>query len=90
MEWLNRPRSSWAGSDLIRSRRKLPKKAIVGEKLSEKTKTEAAAAACPTAKSLDNTDFVMSWRTEMTRHYVSGTLRELGGLPVSEPRDGVN
>ena len=65
-------------------------KAIIGKKLTEETINEAAAAAYPSAKPLDNTDFAMSWRKEMSRYYVAGTLRELTGLPVSIPRFGVN
>ena len=60
-------------------------KAIVGKKLTEETIAEAAAIAYPTAKPLDNTDFAMSWRKEMARYYVAGTLRELAGLPASVP-----
>ena len=55
-------------------------KAIIGRKLTEQSISEAAAAAYPAAKPLDNTDFAMSWRKDMARHYVSGTLRELAGL----------
>ena len=63
-------------------------KAIVGKKLTEDTIREASAAAYPVAKPLDNTDFAMSWRKDMARHYVAGTLRELAGLPPSFPRPG--
>jgi 4-hydroxybenzoyl-CoA reductase subunit beta len=55
--------------------------AIVGRKLDEETIEQAAASAYPTAKPLDNTDFAMSWRKDMARYYVAGTLRELAGLP---------
>jgi len=60
--------------------------AIVGKKLTEDTIQEASAAAYPMAKPLDNTDFAMYWRKDMTRHYVAGTLRELAGLPPSFPQ----
>jgi 4-hydroxybenzoyl-CoA reductase subunit beta len=63
----------------------LSQQAIIGKKLTEQTITEAAATAYPVAKPLDNTDFAMSWRKEMARYYVAGTLRELGGLPPSFP-----
>ena len=61
-------------------------KAIVGKKLTEQTIHEAAVAAYPTAKPLDNTDFAMDWRKDMARYYVAGTLRELAGLPPSFPK----
>ena len=56
-------------------------KAIAGQKLTEETIHQAAAAAYQPAKPLANTDFAMSWRKEMARYYVAGTLRELAGLP---------
>jgi len=56
-------------------------KVLVGKKLTEETIREAAEAAYRPAKPLDNTDFAMSWRKDMARYYVAGTLRELGGLP---------
>src|SRR5215475_5781546 len=52
-------------------------KAIAGNKLTEDVIREAAQAAYQPAKPLDNTDFAMTWRKEMARFYVSGTLREL-------------
>src|SRR5262250_945004 len=52
-------------------------KLIVGNKLTEDVIREAAQAAYQPAKPLDNTDFAMTWRKEMARFYVSGTLREL-------------
>jgi 4-hydroxybenzoyl-CoA reductase subunit beta len=61
-------------------------KAIAGKKLTQDTIHAAAAAAYPVAKPLDNTDFAMSWRKDMTRYYVAGTLAELAGLPPSFPR----
>jgi 4-hydroxybenzoyl-CoA reductase subunit beta len=66
-------------------------RAIIGKKLTEDTIQEASAAAYSPAKPLDNTDFAMHWRKDMTRNYVAGTLRELAGLPPSFPRhDGYN
>ena len=59
--------------------------AILGKKLTEETIQEAAAAAYPSAKPLDNTDFAMHWRKDMARYYVAGTLREAGGLPPRTP-----
>jgi 4-hydroxybenzoyl-CoA reductase subunit beta len=50
---------------------------IAGNKLTEDVIREAAQAAYQPAKPLDNTDFAMTWRKEMARFYVSGTLREL-------------
>jgi 4-hydroxybenzoyl-CoA reductase subunit beta len=52
-------------------------KVIAGNKLTEEIIREAAQAAYQPAKPLDNTDFAMTWRKEMARFYVSGTLREL-------------
>ena len=52
-------------------------KVIAGKKLTEDVIREAAQAAYQPAKPLDNTDFAMTWRKEMARVYVSGTLREL-------------
>jgi 4-hydroxybenzoyl-CoA reductase subunit beta len=52
-------------------------KVIIGNKLTEDVIREAAQAAYQPAKPLDNTDFAMTWRKEMARFYVSGTLREL-------------
>lgn len=60
-------------------------KAIIGKKLTEDTVREAAEAAYRPAKPLDNTDFHMLWRKEMTRYYVAGALREVGGLAASPP-----
>ncbi len=60
-------------------------KAIIGRPLTEETVREAAEAAFRPAKPLDNTDFHMLWRKEMTRYYVAGALREVGGLPASPP-----
>jgi len=54
--------------------------AIIGRRLTEDTVREAAEAAYRPAKPLDNTDFHMLWRKQMTRYYVAGALREAGGL----------
>lgn len=54
-------------------------RAIAGRKLTEENILEAAAAAYPVAKPLDNTDFAMDWRKHMARQYVAGALRELAG-----------
>ena len=62
-------------------------KAIIGRKLTEETIAEAAAAAYPVAKPLDNTDYAMAWRKEMARHYVAGALRELAGLPQPKRKE---
>jgi 4-hydroxybenzoyl-CoA reductase subunit beta len=64
----------------------LARRAIIGKKLTDETIHEASAAAYPTAKPLDNTDFAMHWRKDMARYYVGGTLRELAGLPPGFPR----
>src|SRR5438876_2447295 len=53
---------------------------IAGKKLTEEIIREAAQAAYKPAKPLDNTDFAMTWRKEMARYYVAGTLRELANL----------
>jgi 4-hydroxybenzoyl-CoA reductase subunit beta len=74
------------GSHPIEAR--VSEQAILGKKLDEETIEQAAAAAYPTAKPLDNTDFAMSWRKDMARYYVSGTLRELAGLPPRFPKTG--
>ena len=57
-------------------------KAIIGRKLTEESIQEAAAAAYPTAKPLDNTDFAMSWRKDMARYYVAGAPARAGGAAV--------
>ena len=55
--------------------------AIRGKKLTEGLIDEAAALAYGPAKPLDNTDFAMAWRKDMSKYYVTGALRELAGLP---------
>src|SRR5947207_9975364 len=52
-------------------------KVLAGKKLTEDVIREAAQAAYQPAKPLDNTDFPLTWRKEMARVNVSGTLREL-------------
>jgi 4-hydroxybenzoyl-CoA reductase subunit beta len=51
--------------------------ALVGAALSDTTIAAAAAAAYRPAKPLDNTDFDLSWRKQMTRVYVQRALEEL-------------
>jgi 4-hydroxybenzoyl-CoA reductase subunit beta len=51
---------------------------LIGRRLGDEDLIrEVAQTAAQVAKPLDNTDFVMGWRKEMTRHYVAGALREL-------------
>lgn len=54
-------------------------KAIIGTALEDDAITAAAQAAYKPAKPMDNTDFHLSWRKEMTRQYVIGMLKELRG-----------
>jgi 4-hydroxybenzoyl-CoA reductase subunit beta len=65
-------------------------KVIIGKKLTEDLVREAATAAYAFAKPLDNTDFHMAWRKEMTKKYVAGTLRELAGLPPAFPKADID
>jgi len=51
--------------------------AIVGGTLDDASIERAADAAFKPSKPMDNTDFGLAWRKEMTRNYVRGTLREL-------------
>ena len=51
--------------------------ALVGDRLSEERIAAAAAAAYRPAKPLDNTDFDLSWRKQMTRVFVTRALAEL-------------
>ena len=55
---------------------KSSEQAVIGRKLTDDAIREAAEAAYSPAKPLDNTDFHMLWRKEMTRYYVAGALRE--------------
>jgi 4-hydroxybenzoyl-CoA reductase subunit beta len=51
--------------------------ALVGTQLTEETIRLAAEACYDKARPLDNTDFVMNWRKQMTRTYVMRALQEL-------------
>ena len=50
---------------------------LLGQPLDEQRITSAAEAAYVKARPLDNTDFVMNWRKQMTREYTLRALREL-------------
>jgi 4-hydroxybenzoyl-CoA reductase subunit beta len=50
---------------------------IVGSRLENAAITAAAEAAFKPAKPMDNTDFGLAWRKQMTRSYVSGALTQL-------------
>ncbi len=52
-------------------------KAIVGSKLDDDAIRAAAEAAYRPSKPMDNTDFDLSWRKQMTFNYVKGALEEL-------------
>jgi 4-hydroxybenzoyl-CoA reductase subunit beta len=51
--------------------------AIVGTRLDDDAIDAAAGAAFKPSKPMDNTDFGLAWRKEMTRQYVKGALQEL-------------
>ena len=51
--------------------------ALIGNPLDQDRIHEAAEAAYVRARPLDNTDFVMNWRKQMTREY---TLRALESI----------
>jgi len=51
--------------------------ALVGRPLTDESMEEAARLAYLLSKPLDNTDFGLRWRKEMTRHFVVEALREL-------------
>jgi 4-hydroxybenzoyl-CoA reductase subunit beta len=51
--------------------------ALAGRALTDEAMEEAARLAYPLAKPVDNTDFSLRWRKEMTRHLVLEALREL-------------
>jgi 4-hydroxybenzoyl-CoA reductase subunit beta len=51
--------------------------AIIGTSLDDSAIDAAATAAFKPSKPMDNTDFGLAWRKEMTRVYVRGALREL-------------
>ncbi len=50
---------------------------LVGRPLTDEAIEEAARLAYPLSKPVDNTDFGLRWRKEMTRHFVLETLREI-------------
>lgn len=52
---------------------------IVGTRLEDDAIDAAARAAFKPSKPMDNTDFGLAWRKEMTRHYVKSALHELRG-----------
>ncbi len=51
--------------------------ALIGQPLDDDRIQAAAEAAYVKARPLDNTDFVMNWRKQMTRQYTLRALREL-------------
>ncbi len=51
--------------------------ALTGKQLDDETIRLAAEASYDKARPLDNTDFVMNWRKQMTRTYVQRALQEL-------------
>ncbi|MEP6708372.1 MAG: hypothetical protein ABJC05_12675, partial [Pyrinomonadaceae bacterium] len=50
---------------------------LIGQLLDDDHIQAAAEAAYNRARPLDNTDFVMNWRKQMTRQYTLRALREL-------------
>ncbi|UCF41430.1 MAG: FAD binding domain-containing protein [Gemmatimonadota bacterium] len=52
-------------------------RAVIGTSLDDDAIAAAAAAAFKPSKPMDNTDFGLAWRKEMTRVYVRGALEEL-------------
>jgi 4-hydroxybenzoyl-CoA reductase subunit beta len=53
------------------------RQALIGEKLVEERINAAAEACYLKARPLDNTDYVMGWRKQMTRPFVRRALEEL-------------
>ena len=51
--------------------------ALVGRPLTDEAIEQAARLAYPLAKPVDNTDFALRWRKEMTRRFVKDALREI-------------
>jgi CO/xanthine dehydrogenase FAD-binding subunit len=51
--------------------------ALIGYPLDQDHIEAAAEAAYVKARPLDNTDFVMNWRKQMTRQYTLRALQEL-------------
>jgi len=56
--------------------------ALRGSPLTDETIAAAAEAAFRPSKPMDNTDFDLSWRKQMTRVYVRRALEELRGRPA--------
>jgi CO/xanthine dehydrogenase FAD-binding subunit len=56
---------------------------LKGKELSDDVVAAAAEAAYRPAKPLDNTDFDLSWRKQMTRVYVKRALEELRESPLT-------
>jgi len=54
--------------------------ALIGQPLDDDRIQAAAEAAYVKARPLDNTDFVMNWRKQMTRQYTLRALRELTSM----------
>ena len=54
--------------------------ALIGQPLDDDRIEAAAEAAYVKARPLDNTDFVMNWRKQMTRQYTLRALRELTSM----------
>jgi 4-hydroxybenzoyl-CoA reductase subunit beta len=52
-------------------------RALVGSRLDDDAVEQAATAAFRPSKPMDNTDFGLAWRKDMTRQYVKGALEEL-------------
>ncbi len=52
-------------------------RAIIETDLNDEAIENAALAAFRPSKPMDNTDYALAWRKEMTRHYVKGALQEL-------------
>ena len=59
--------------------------AVRGTKLEDEAIAAAALAAFKPSKPMDNTDFGLAWRKEMTRQYVKGAMEELRGERPSQP-----
>jgi CO/xanthine dehydrogenase FAD-binding subunit len=51
--------------------------ALIGNPFDQDRIQEAAESAYVRARPLDNTDFVMNWRKQMTREYTLRALRQL-------------
>lgn len=55
--------------------------ALIGQPLDQAHIEAAAEAAYMKARPLDNTDFVMNWRKQMTRQYTLRALQQLAATP---------